>query len=235
MGGGRIITLRSLCDSFPSPYRDNMFREREIRLRAERADLEDTIESLRAQDERSNERIADLEKAIQELRIQLVTSQQERAHVNEIIGNSNSKTTHLEKTIRELRTELSDFQQRANGLLHAHEQKHQCETLYAAGHVHDAAQTLLEITNTMTSEVRANRLIMDWLAEFTTGCISTLETTGDRRSNAEKHEEALTSYSTALSLTPSNPNTLLLKWASQVLIRGSANEALCAAYKVCFA
>ena len=45
-----------------------------------------------------------------------------------------------------------------------HEQKHQCEALYADGRTVDAAVSLLELTNTMSEEVRANGLIMDWLA-----------------------------------------------------------------------
>ena len=49
-------------------------------------------------------------------------------------------------------------------MLHVHEQKHQCETLYADGRTVDAAVSLLEITNTMSEEVRANKLIMLWLA-----------------------------------------------------------------------
>jgi hypothetical protein len=53
--------------------------------------------------------------------------------------------------------------------------------------------------------------------------------TGDNRykaSNVEKHDDALAVYSTLLSLTPLTPNTVLTKWASAMLIRGSTNEAL---------
>ena len=58
--------------------------------------------------------------------------------------------------------------------------------------------------------------------------------TGDEASSTENHDEALAAYFTALLLNPPTPNALLIKWASMVLIRGSANEALTAATKVCF-
>ena len=49
----------------------------------------------------------------------------------------------------------------------------------------------------------------------------------------KKPDEAVAAYSTALSLGPSAPNAVLVKWASKVLIRGSAHEALGAVAKVC--
>ena len=58
--------------------------------------------------------------------------------------------------------------------------------------------------------------------------------TGDEASSAENHDEALAAYSTALLLSPSTPKTLLVKWASMMLIRGSANDALTAAVEACF-
>ncbi|KAH0831382.1 hypothetical protein J3R83DRAFT_14045 [Lanmaoa asiatica] len=102
--------------------------------------------------------------------------------------------------------------------------------------------------NTLSEEVRSNKLIMDWLAsefsyrtlgqstefpllEFTTQCISTLEITGDEALTSGKQNEAAATYSTALLLSPSTPNTLLSKWASTMLISGSANKTLIAAAK----
>ena len=71
-----------------------------------------------------------------------------------------SKVTHLEPTVQQLHTQNTNLAQ----LLHAHEQKHQCEVLYADGRIVDAAISLLEITNTMSEQVKTNKLIMDWLA-----------------------------------------------------------------------
>jgi peptide subunit release factor RF-3 len=59
-----------------------------------------------------------------------------------------------------------DDQERDNliQILRAHEQKDQCEALYAEGRIIDAAVSLLEIGNTVNNYVRANMLIMDWLS-----------------------------------------------------------------------
>ena len=60
-----------------------------------------------------------------------------------------------------------------------------------------------------------------------------LEIIGDEASNTKKHDEALAAYSTVLSLDPSTPNNVLIKWANTVSIHGSASEALGIATKVC--
>jgi len=58
---------------------------------------------------------------------------------------------------------------------------------------------------------------------------------GDEASNAGKPDEAVVAYSVALSLGLTTPNAVLMKWASIMLIRGPADEALSAATKVCSA
>lgn len=58
--------------------------------------------------------------------------------------------------------------------------------------------------------------------------------TADEASSAENHDEAHAAYSAALLLSPSTPNTLLIKWTSIALIRGSVNDALTAATEVFF-
>jgi len=49
--------------------------------------------------------------------------------------------------------------------------------------------------------------------------------------NAEKCDEAVASYSAALSLGPSTPNAITMKWVNTILKNGSAREALNAATK----
>jgi hypothetical protein len=48
----------------------------------------------------------------------------------------------------------------------AHEQKHRCEFLFAEGRIYDAAESLLEIANTVSEDMdmRGNKLMVDWLA-----------------------------------------------------------------------
>lgn len=62
-----------------------------------------------------------------------------------------------------------------------------------------------------------------------------LELIGDQASSTEKHDEALAAYSIALSLGPQTPNHVLVKWASMISIRSSANEVMGAAAEVCIA
>ena len=165
-----------------------------------------------------------------------------------------SKITHLEHTIQELNFQLNDSHHKADGLIRiirAHEQIHQCESLYVQGRTYDAAESLLAIANTIDENLRANQTIIDWLggefqcrilkdsiqsqsSEFTHRCTTKLENIGDEASNAEKQDEAVSAYSTALSLSPSTPHTVLVKWAGMMLVRSSASEASSAAAKVCF-
>lgn len=103
----------------------------------------------------------------------------------------------------------------------------------------------------MSETVRANKLIMDWIAgeflcheseqsthfqpsEFRHRCVSTLEIVGDEATNVGGYDEAISAYSTVLSLGSLTPNTVLNKWARMMLIRGTVHEALSVASKVCF-
>ncbi|KAN0091421.1 hypothetical protein V8E55_004987 [Tylopilus felleus] len=141
---------------------------------------------------------------------------------------SDRKIAYREQTIQELRVRLVQAEQKADLTNRTHEQRHQCESLYYQGRIYDAAQTLLAASN----DVRGNTLIADWLVEFTHRCITALERVGDEASNASKQEEALAAYFAALSLSSSSmTNTVLTKWARMMLLRGSANDALCATSK----
>ncbi|KAI9571750.1 hypothetical protein HD554DRAFT_1817238 [Boletus coccyginus] len=72
--------------------------------------------------------------------------------------------------------------------------------------------------------MRANKFIIGWLAEFTHRCIVALERVGDETSNTGKLDEAIAAYSIVLSLDPSVPNAVLMKWAKMMLSRGSVDE-----------
>ena len=77
---------------------------------------------------------------------------------------SENKIAHLEQTNQELRVQLAESQHKADSVICAHEQKHQCESLYAQGRIYDAAQSLLEIQNTINESVRTNKFVVDWLS-----------------------------------------------------------------------
>ena len=71
--------------------------------------------------------------------------------------SSDETNAVLEKTVLELRTELDSHRK-------IHQQKYQCEILYADGHVRDAAQLLLEIVRTAADDIKADPTIMDWIS-----------------------------------------------------------------------
>ena len=160
---------------------------------------------------------------------------------------------NLETTIQQLRIQLSDSEQIAKQFsselansqlaIHAHRQKHQCEMLYADGRVVDAARSLLSITRSINDDVKSDVIIMDWLfgmfgrhfsendaqsllSGFTNKCVAALERIGDEASRAERGDDALAAYATALSLNPLNPNTCLDGWVSTMLLHRSTNEIL---------
>lgn len=158
-----------------------------------------------------------------------------------------------EPEIRRMRKEQTELEKTNKSLLaiiRAHEQKHQCEALYAAGNTKDAAESLCKFVDATSDEVKTNKLIMDWisgefwylwlewlciellLSEFTKRCVAKLQRIGDAASNAKKDDEAIAAYSTALSL--SSPKSVLVKWVNMLLMHGSVNEALNAATKVPF-
>ena len=191
-------------------------------------------------------KIALSEETIQEHCTQPSDSKHTADGLNKLIGSN----AHVEQ---QLCTQHADSQHRVGSLLqlhHAHEQKDTCEALFSNSRIIDATVSFLQITNTVSEEVKANTPIMDWitnesrcctlgqrfqalLLEFKSQCILTSEILGDNASNTEQQHGAASAYSTALSLGFSTPNTLLTKWARMALIRNSVNEALSATTKVC--
>lgn len=76
--------------------------------------------------------------------------------------------------MQQLRTELSNSQQNAKKssielansklVIHTYRQKHECEALYADGHVIDAAMSLSDITRSINDYVKSDVIIIDWLS-----------------------------------------------------------------------
>ena len=77
---------------------------------------------------------------------------------------SENKIARLERINEELRVQLAESQHKTDSVIRAHEQKHQCESLYAQGRIYDAAQSLLEMQNTINESVRTNKFVVDWLS-----------------------------------------------------------------------
>ena len=77
------------------------------------------------------------------------------------------KITRLEHTVQELNVELAESHHKADSLIRiirAHEQKDHCESLYAQGRIYDAAESLLEIANTVNEDMRGDAFFFDWHA-----------------------------------------------------------------------
>ncbi|KAF8548436.1 hypothetical protein OG21DRAFT_1489393 [Imleria badia] len=272
-GGGKTISLCSLCDKLPSSYVDHIqddgpdVQESPIQL----AEPKQSAESLRAGEE-SNSDSEDFEKTVQELRNEqkdtlhgIIRSLRADLHTQET--SSNEQALHLEETALQVRHQLPDPQHTANriedsvnetvdslrDILSARDARHkqinqqlrvqlaECQQkadrlIRIIAHTSRniiTAESLIEITNILNEDERADKdkFIFDWLAEFTHQCVATLERVGDEASNAEKRNEAVAAYSAVLSLGPSNPNPVLMKWARMMLIGGSVQEALSVAAK----
>jgi len=128
--GSNKITVRNLRDVLPSPYCNDRFRELEIlRVREETTRLGESEESLRAQEESTNNKIAYLERTIRELRDKLVRSRnaanQQKHSLNKTIKSlradlhtqtTSSKIANLQKTVQELCTQIAKSDQERNNL-----------------------------------------------------------------------------------------------------------------------
>ena len=112
-----------------------------------------------------------LNKIVHELRNQLATSRhtanQEKDSLNETISALRADLRTRDDSSNALLIQLANTQHKADSLIKincVHEQKHQCESLYAQGHIGDATECLLKIMNTIDDDVRENKLLMDWLS-----------------------------------------------------------------------
>ncbi|KAI6038673.1 hypothetical protein EDC04DRAFT_1931148 [Pisolithus marmoratus] len=98
-----------------------------------------------------------------------------------------------------------------------------CETLYAEGCTTEAVKILLNIIRTPEEEIQG---IKDWIDDFSKKCATTLERVGDEAFKSVKHDDAVTQYSTALSLNPPNRADLLIKRSRALAAKGLWQDAL---------
>lgn len=73
----------------------------------------------------------------------------------------------LDQIIQELHKQVAVSQH----ALRIHNKKHECETAYAHGRIYDVVQSLLEIANVMTDDLKHNKSIVDWLGRKSAGHI----------------------------------------------------------------
>ncbi|KAF8430510.1 hypothetical protein L210DRAFT_3764535 [Boletus edulis BED1] len=97
-----------------------------------------------------------------------------------------------------------------------------CEALDAAGRTNDAAKCFHELK----TELGGHGEHMDWVHVFGQRSSMKLERLGDTAVGVQRYDEAISHYSTALSVILSSPQAILIKRSKARLAIGSWKEAL---------
>ncbi|KIK18427.1 hypothetical protein PISMIDRAFT_190214 [Pisolithus microcarpus 441] len=111
-------------------------------------------------------------------------------------------------------------------------QQHLCQILYADGRMTKTVE-ILNIIRTLDEEVQGSKATAEWITDFTQKCASRLERAGDEALGSEKHDDAITQYSTALSLNPPSPAGLFVKRSRARAAKELWEDALQDAVEVC--
>ncbi|KAI5982355.1 hypothetical protein EDC04DRAFT_3150893 [Pisolithus marmoratus] len=82
-------------------------------------------------------------------------------------------------------------------------QQRLCETLYAEERTDEAVEVLLNIVRISDEENQRGKAIVDWIADFTKKCATTLERVGDEGETfrSVQRDDIITEYSTALTIS----------------------------------
>ncbi|KAF8550012.1 TPR-like protein [Imleria badia] len=107
-------------------------------------------------------------------------------------------------------------------------QRRHCEALYASGRVEEAKEALLNILDSFGEEIHTKGWVMDLKGK----CIDELESLGDMALSSGEDDNAITQYTSALSLDPSNPVDILLKRSKAQASKELWEEALMDANEV---
>ncbi|KAG6377835.1 hypothetical protein JVT61DRAFT_14615 [Boletus reticuloceps] len=105
-------------------------------------------------------------------------------------------------------------------------QQRLCDALYAAGWTKDAIECFHRVRNELGGETNLRGDHPEWTLNFYQRCSKKLEHLGDTEAHAQRHGDAISYYTTALSLNPSSPQDILLKRSKSYLSTGSWKEAL---------
>ncbi|KAF8128156.1 hypothetical protein EV363DRAFT_1085280, partial [Boletus edulis] len=105
-------------------------------------------------------------------------------------------------------------------------QQRLCEALYAAGRTKDAIECFHQMTNELGEETNSEGEHLEWVVDFRKRLLEKLEHLGDVAVDARRHEEAITHYTTALSLKPPTPQDIIIKRSKAFVEIGSWKEAV---------
>ncbi|KAN0087969.1 hypothetical protein V8E55_006590, partial [Tylopilus felleus] len=100
-----------------------------------------------------------------------------------------------------------------------------CEHLESMDRMTDAVECLHKITNDMGEEVYASEPTIEWVCDFTQYCSEKLGHLGDTAMDAQQHDEAISYYTTALSLGPACPQNVLIRRSKAWLATGEWEKA----------
>ncbi|KAF8546059.1 WD40 repeat-like protein, partial [Imleria badia] len=98
--------------------------------------------------------------------------------------------------------------------------RHLCEALYAAGRTKDAVECFCKM-----EETRLHGEHLEWAHDFSKRSFNVFKHLGDTAVDAQRYEEAISHYSTALSLNPPSPQDVLAKRIKAFMATGCWKQA----------
>ncbi|KAG8221675.1 WD40-repeat-containing domain protein [Butyriboletus roseoflavus] len=97
-----------------------------------------------------------------------------------------------------------------------------CERLETIDHVTDAIECLSELAGEKDMHGEEAK----WVLEFKQRCAEKLACFGDAAADAQRHNDAIIQYSTALSLNPARPQDFFIKRSKEYVAKWSWEDAL---------
>ncbi|KAF8556431.1 TPR-like protein [Imleria badia] len=101
-----------------------------------------------------------------------------------------------------------------------------CEALYAAGRTKDAVEYFYQIPIEFREVTNLHDEHLHWVLDFSQRSSKELEHLGDTALGFQQYDDAISLYTTALSLNPPSPLGILIKRGKAFLATGSWKQAL---------
>ncbi|KAF8546186.1 WD40 repeat-like protein, partial [Imleria badia] len=101
-----------------------------------------------------------------------------------------------------------------------------CEAMYATGRTKDAVDCFHQMTGELREEANSRGEQLEWVSDFRQRSSKKLEYLGDSAADTQRYDEALSYYTSALSLSSPSPQGILIKRSKAFLATGSWRLAL---------
>ncbi|KAI9462971.1 hypothetical protein HD554DRAFT_1425706 [Boletus coccyginus] len=105
-------------------------------------------------------------------------------------------------------------------------QQRLCEALYEAGRTKDAVECFNQMASELEGEINLHGEQFEWTLDFRQRSSEKSEHLGDTAVDSQRHDEAISHYTTALSLDPPSPQGILIKRSKALTATGSWKQAL---------